>query len=315
MPNEHIEQNDPVSSQPDAATTPIDLAQAFKMLNQANRETAEEHVETTGDGGSGEPESNAPDAPEEQQVETGEGEGAVAVDDDEQSGDGGSGGPSDFIEPIDFDSRRQEILRGLQQQALSKVRQDFTNNGITPCSIEDLYQRDENTGRVTFKNPDDPTHDFASRAEAQQWVEAFNKQIESRFRQEVNKAQQELMNQNAPTLRLIAFAPKFNSMSKIEQEIMDDLIEGYAVKDNHGQVVGYNVNLDSAAAQAKRIAKRYQQQAPASKQSGQTAAKDNGSSGPALDMPTGTGKSADEAEPKNIGEALKMIDKQNRKGK
>lgn len=297
----------------DPATEPVDLAQAFKALNQANREATEPEVEeeTTSEGmersdGQGELGASEPS------VQT------TASDTSSSSGpgsDGGAsyGGSSDGIQAIDFDSRRQDILRGIQQQALSDVRREFKNNGIEYCTIESLYQRDENSGRVTFKNPDDPRNPFNSRAEAQAWVEAFNKQIDTRFRQEVNKKQQELVGDSAPTLRLISFAPKYQAMSQAEKEIMDDLIEGYGVRNRQGQIVGYNVDLDAVAAQAKRIAKRMKPaEAPAQQTQPQPAA-----SGPAMDMPTGSGTSNDMKEPKTIGEALKMFDAQqrNKKGK
>lgn len=295
----------------DPATEPVDLAQAFKMLNKNDREAAAEPVgqaeppepNVSGDEPGGNESSGEPGftAPEQQPAATGYDSAPTA------------GGSSDGIQAIDFDSRRQDILRGIQQQALSDVRREFKNNGIEYCTIESLYQRDENSGRVTFKNPDDPRNPFNSRAEAQAWVEAFNKQIDTRFRQEVNKKQQELVGGSAPTLRLISFAPKYQAMSQTEKEIMDDLIEGYGVRNRQGQIIGYNVDLDAVAAQAKRIAKRMKPaEAPAQQAQPQPA-----TSGPAMDMPTGSGTSNDMKEPKTIGEALKMFDAQqrNKKGK
>lgn len=295
----------------DPATEPVDLAQAFKMLNKNDGEAAAEPVEPAESSepngsedvaGSNESAGEQGFAAPEQQPSTTGHDGAPAA-----------GGSSDGIQAIDFDSRRQDILRGIQQQALSDVRKEFKNNGIEYCTIESLYQRDENSGRVTFKNPDDPRNPFNSRAEAQAWVEAFNKQIDTRFRQEVNKKQQELVGDSAPTLRLIAFAPKYQAMSQAEKEIMDDLIEGYGVRNRQGQIIGYNVDLDAVAAQAKRIAKRMKPaEAPAQQAQPQPAA-----SGPAMDMPTGSGTSNDMKEPKTLGEALKMFDAQqrNKKGK
>lgn len=300
----------------DPATEPVDLAQAFKIYNEANATPAEQPVET------GEPDepvvTSDPGEQGEGSPETPEGSngGAEAASiTADGAGDIGTGGSPDVIEPIDFDARRQEILRGIQGQAIQQVRQDFSKNNITPCTIEELYQRDEQTGKVTFKNPDDPTRDFASRAEAQQWVDAFNKQVEMRFRQEVNKKQQELVETSAPQLRLIAFAPKFEAMDKAAQDILDDLIEPYAVKDNSGNVVGYNVNLDAMAAQAVKIAKRFPSQ-PAADESEYSQETQEQASRPAVNLPTGNGKNPEETEPKSIGEALRMYDKQQReKGK
>ena len=295
--------NEPVSFG-DAATEPVDLAQAFKFLNQANREGAQQPVEEEAPS-AGVESSDGPGEPgvSEQPVQGATQDNSAPSGTRSESG-AGYGGSSDGIQAIDFDARRQEILRGVQQQALSDVRKEFRENGIEYCAIDQLWKKDEQTGRVTFQNPDDPRNPFTSRAEAQAWVDAFNKQIDARFRQEVNKKQQELMGNTAPTLRLISFAPKYQSMSQAEKDIMDDLLDGYGVKDRAGRIVGYNVDLDAVAAQAKRIAKRMAPKAP------ETAPEAPKSSGPAMDMPTGQGTRNDAKEPKTIGEALKMYDSQ-----
>lgn len=298
----------------DPATEPIDLAQAFKMFNQANREASEPQMAA---GEADEPtvsgagtEGAIGEDKRDNQVD------AAASSGELDAGDQDLGGSSDVVEAIDFDARRQDILRGIQRQALDLVRQDFNAQKINTCSIEDLYQRDEQNGRVTFKNPDDPTRDFASRAEAQQWVDAFNKQIQSRFRQEVNRKQQQLMAENAPTLRLISFIPKYEAMSPIEKGILDDLIDSYGVTNNRGEIIGYKCDLDAMAAQAKKIAQRIQPQVYQSQEAAKAGNGKEQVTEPALDMPTGAGKAAEKEEPKSIGEALKMYDKQQReKGK
>lgn len=309
-------QNPALNSDP--ATEPIDLAQAFKMYNQANREAANSNVaDNEPDENQGEPGESgvAPvGSGEEQALESGNESAAEPSGEPEDNSN--LGGSADVIEPIDINARKQEILKEIQRNAIAAVRQDFANNKITPCTIEDIYSRDESSGRVSFKNPDDPTRDFASRAEAQQWVDAFNKQIDSRFRQEVNKKQQELLNNSAPILRLIDFAPKFNALDKTTQDILDDLIEPYSIVDNAGNVIGFNADLDAALVQAKKIAKRFSSLAPSEQGQGEGAAPDPKQEGqasrPAMNLPTGKSKSVDEAEPKTIGEALKMYDKQQR---
>ena len=311
-------QNEKTPSFGDPATEPIDLAQAFKMVNQANRAAAEDNVDT----GNVDPETSAGEEPR------GSGDGDIGADENQEDtstepaagGDEGIGEPSNFVEPIDFNARKQEVLREIQQDAINLVRKDFADNQITPCTIEELYVRDENTGRVTFKNPDDPSREF-DREAAQKWVDAFNKQIEMRFRQEVNKKQQELVVERAPMLRVIEFAPKFEALDQTTKEILDDLIEPYAVTNRAGEVIGFNVNLDAALAQAQKIAKRFNTQQAntqntADNQKAEGNEPEKQGSRPAMNMPTGTGKSSDELEPKNIGEALKMYDKSNReKGK
>lgn len=309
------EQNQTPASLGDPATEPIDLAQAFKMYNQANAATTDSTVEVgeasqeTEPSDSGEGQQTGEPAPEGNQEDS-----SAVTGDAGSQGTGDLGGSTDVVEPIDFNSRRQEILREIQNQSISDVRKDFSDNKIIPCSIEDLYQRDEQTGMVSFKNPDNPRQDFSSRAEAQAWVDAFNKQIDSRFRQEINKRQRELLEEYAPKLRLIEFAPKFEKLDQQTKDVMDDLLTPYAVRDKRGDIIGFNVNLDAVAAQAQRIASRFAKSSanntvPVSNDKEASPA-NNGR--PAMNMPTGASSNASEVEPKTIGEALKMYDEQQR---
>ena len=297
----------------DPATEPIDLAQAFKMYNQANRAAAQEPV---ADEPAAEPapEGEAGGGIGEHYPADGQGETGVAAGDD-MGGGAGLDGSADVIEPVDYNPARETILRDIQQEALRNVRQKFSEQQIEMWSIEDLYERDENTGRVRFRNPDDPNRDFQSRYEAQQFVDAMNKQITQSFRTEVNKAQRELIQREAPKLRLIEFAPKYDAMDQVTKDIFDDMIEPYAVKDNGGNIIGFNVNLDSVHAQAAKIAKRVQQYAPQQQAQEEAGGKEKAAAkSPALDVKTGASLTG-EQEPKTIGEALKMYDSNKRKEK
>lgn len=197
-------------------------------------------------------------------------------------------------------------MKQVQNLALQAARKKFADNNIHEFSIDQLYEQDPNTGRVTFKNPDDPNNPFSSRADAQKWVDAMNKQILQAFRREVNEQQKEQMKSAAPTLRLLEFGPKYDAMDEKTQAVFNALAEPYAIKSN-GQVVGFSVDLNQLGNQAKQIAKMIpDQQQPAAGENQQEPPQKT----PPLDMKTGAGKSEDEKEPTTLGEALKMIDKQ-----
>jgi len=312
--NENTAENTAPITQGDAATEPIDLAQAFKVLNQINREAAQEPVETR------EPEEHGADDIEEGS-DSSEGEGSIVTE--PESGDGtGDDGSSIGIDAIDFNAQKQELLRGAQQRALQQVRKEFASDNIGYYSAAELTVQDEQTGQIRFRNPDvqderDPNYYFKSRAEMQQFIQAWNQGVDFEFRKAVNEKAREYVTELQPTARMIDFLPTWNAMDDATKAIFDDLLEGHEVRDANGKEIGFNVNLFAVAQQAERIAKRFNSnttvvqqqqdnQAPKSKQQ---------SSGPALDMPTGNGKSEDEKEPTNIGEALKMWDKKNKKGK
>lgn len=312
MPNAN--ENMAPMAQGDPATEPIDLASAFKMLNQANREAAQEPVEA------GEPDAGGAIGDDGGAPDAGGTVEGTASDGAGQAGDADDGGSSDGIEAIDFNAYKQQMLRDIQSNAANQVRKEFNDQNIGYYSVAELTIRDENTGQVRFRNPDvqderDPNYYFKSRAEMQQFVEAWNKGVDFEFRKAVNEKQRELMGQAAPTARLVDFLPKWQAMDEVTKGIFDDLLEGHEIRDANGKEIGFNVDLNAVAAQAARIAKRYSNVPQAQEQGAQGVSEPQRNTEPALDMKTGHGKSEDEKEPTNIGEALKMFDKKNKGGK
>lgn len=321
MSNEAIE-NQAVPAQPDAATTPIDLASAFKALNQANREAAEASVASSEDAtstgsdnvgeGSNEPEASIGDSSTGSTDSIGESDGS-----------GDDGGSTDFVNAIDFNAYKQGMLRDIQRNAQNQIRKEFNDQNIGYYSAAELTIRDEQSGKVRYRNPDvmderDPDYYFKSRSDMMNFIQAWNQGVDFEFRKAVNEKQQELLQQEAPKARLIDFMPKWNAMDETTKKVFDALLEGHEIRDANGNEIGFDVNLDSVAAQATKITSSFgvnatQQQA--SNDAGTNNSKAASSSGPALDMQTGNGKSADEKEPTNIGEALKMFDKKNKGGK
>ena len=308
MPNENVNETQ-------ASTEPVDIAQAFRMYNQAQRETAEEPVDAGED--TGEPEQGKPGLADTGDVApSAEGEEVPdAATDAEPEGDDDIGGSSGVVEPVDYSPAREQILRNIQNQAINDIRKEMREQQIELWSIKDIYEKDENTGRVTFHNPDDPNHPFASRAEAQSFVDAMNKEVENHFRNRVNQRQQELVQGAAPVFQVIEYSPVYNAMNDVEKQVFDSLVEPYAIRDNRGNVIGFNTNLQAAGNVARNIAKNFQSSQPA--QASQPEQKTNSpqqGSRPATDMPTGKSASVGgvEDEPKTLGEAIKMYDKMNR---
>lgn len=300
--------------QADAATEPIDLAQAFKMLNQANREATQESVET---GETVEPVDGDGSVP----IETGSVESGGTVTVEPSGGDGtGDDGSSDGIEAIDFNAQKQQLLREVQQDSITQVRKEFAEQNIGYYSVAELTVRDENTGQVRFRNPDvqderDPNYYFKSRLECQQFCTSWNQGVDFEYRKAVNEKQQELIQQQIPKVRMLDFLPRWNAMDENTKAVFDDLLQGHEIRDANGKEIGFNVDLNAVAAQAERIAKRFPGQVQQTQPTGEQAPASQGATGPALDMKTGNGKSDDEREPANIGEALKMYDKRNKGGK
>lgn len=186
----------------------------------------------------------------------------------------------------------------------------FKENGINQVTINDLYQRDDR-GRVTFTNPDDPDRPFSNRQEAQQWVDAYNSQVKQEWNKYAVEVRDRYMQDTMPAMRLMQFAPIYDSMDSKAQEIMDQIIEPYQVKDNSGMVIGFSCDLNAAKAQAEKLCSMFGEKPQAQQQIQQAPP-----SGPALDARTSGSSNPqnDVHEPKNLQDAFKMIKEQKKKG-
>lgn len=317
------EQAQAMAPEAPAKMEPVDMAQAFKMLNEAERRSAEEPV--------------APQVPVQQPgsadepggIEVGGGGdepdvGGVPAPVD-AGGSGDVGGPAVGIEAIDFDARKQAILKDIQQQAQKLVRDEFREGNIGYYSLNELRVQDESSGQVRFRNPDvdkndtrNPDYWFKSRPDAMAFVESWNKGVDEEWRKAVNRKQIELLNDVAPRIRVLDFAKAYNAMDDLTRNVFDTLVAPYEVTDKAGKPIGYNVDLNSMAAQARSIVTAIRKEQQASQQpqqqpqqARQPQAKQQGSA-PAVDMKSGNGRSADYKEPTTIGEALKIVDQRNR---
>ena len=221
---------------------PEDLASAFAALQRSRQEDADGDL---GDGGS----------------DLGDNEGElVDEDEDETLGDEGQdsdGGPGDAYAGADLQAVEQQLTQQVSQLAVRQAAAEFQKEGIRPITMNDLYRRDESTGRVVYQNPDDPTRPFSNRMEAQQWIDSFNSQLRQEIQTKARSINRELQKQVAPTRNLIRFVPRYEGMSQEAQEILDDLIEGSEVRNARGEVVGYTCDLDSMASRAERMAAKY----------------------------------------------------------
>ena len=330
MPNEQIDNiaapeqdvsSAPVDSAEAPAPSPTDLAEAFAQLRNTNTEAASDSVDTSGnnnepvgkhakpaaDNEGTEAEASAPVATDEQ----GTVEAPASTSTEQPATSENVGGSTASSEVTDYTPARQQLLQGINQQALQNVATRFRENGIRMWEIGDLYTKDEQTGRVSFKNPDDETRDFQSRKEAQDFCDTMNTQINRKFQSEVIEEQRKLLEQAKPTLNMVEFVPIYKGMSEVERSIFDELITPHAVRDATNNIVGFSTDLYAAASQAKSIASRFASQSESQPKA--KAAKKEETSGPATDLPAGTGDVASD-EPKDLSEAFAMLNKKKKEG-
>lgn len=284
----------------DDEAEPEDLAAAFGRLRQMDTDDAQADVE--GGGGADDEDAGDDDLADE--------EGDVAADDGGYEADGG---PAVYPDATRYQASQQAIVDQLNRQAVAQARRQFQKDGIREFTMDDVYERTQD-GRVVYRNPDDPNRPFASRMEAQQWIDSFNKQVQTALIRTATEIRDRNAKAAMPALRLLQFAPVYDVMDPRIREVFDDLISDYEVKNRAGKVVGYSCDLEKMALKASRLASKYNSSPRKAGGSGKVK-KSGPQKSPALDPKThGTAAgSKGDREPQTMEEAMLRLREINRR--
>ena len=284
----------------DDEAEPEDLAEAFGRLHQMDTGDAQADVE----GGDGADDEDA-------------GDGDISGEDGDLAADDGGyeadGGPAVYPDATRYQASQQAIVDQLNRQAVAQARRQFQKDGIREFTMDDVYERTQD-GRVVYRNPDDPNRPFASRMEAQQWIDSFNKQVSEALIKTATKIRDKNARAAMPALRLLQFAPVYDVMDPNIREVFDDLISDYEVKNRAGKVVGYSCDLEKMAMKASRLASKYNSSPRKAGGSGKVK-KSGPQKSPALDARThGTAAgSKGDREPQTMEEAMMRLREINRR--
>lgn len=278
---------------------------AFAALEQRNKKEPEE---TPADRG------GQPDAGESGQAEGTSGSDAEPVaqgqSDDAQLDDADTGGSSavdgaagETVSEFDYSDEEvsetiSSIESSIEDQAVSDVANAMkasgkirvTRDGKLGASINDpdIYTKDED-GVPTYINPETgrPFTGDNPRAQAKQWVDDYNAELEQAFNKIAQQRIDELEKEKEPIVRTLKFAETYKKLNDVQRDMLDSIIEDYEVKDEDGNAIGYSCDLDKALAQVDRqISKLTERGKALHPKQGKPAPTE-----PALDMPQSTGSS------------------------
>lgn len=296
------EEDEDSEDESDDEDEPGDLADAFSRLRSMDAEGAEGDVES-GDGADDDVEEETDDA---------DAGGDLAADDGGYVDDGGS---TELPDASQYVASQQAIVDQLNKQAVAQARRQFQKDGIREFTMDDVYERTQD-GRVIYHNPDDPNRPFSSRMEAQQWIDSFNKQVQTALIQTATQIRDKNAKAAMPALKLLQFAPVYDVMDPAIREVFDDLISDYEVKNRAGKVVGYNCDLEKMAMKASRLAKKYNN-SPRKQSTNAKIGKQKARKSPALDAKSrGSSRSAKtDDEPQTMEEAMKRLNEINRRNR
>ena len=303
----------------DEASTIDSWEAAFAALEQRNKKEPEE---TPAD------RDGQLDAGESGQTEGTSGSDAEAVaqgqsDDAQLDGtDTGGSGAADgtageAVSEFDYSAEEvnetiSSIESSIEDQAVSDVANAMkasgkirvTRDGKLGASINDpdIYTKDED-GVPTYINPETgrPFTGDNPRAQAKQWVDDYNAELEQAFNKIAKQRIDELKKENEPIVRTLKFAETYKKLNDVQRDMLDSLIEDYEVKDEDGNAIGYSCDLDKALAQVNRQIAKLTERGKALHPKQEKPAPTE----PALDMPQSTGSSENKPPQfKSLAEAM-----------
>ena len=225
------------------------------------------------------------------------------------------GVPGRIVKMGDQKIPREDMDQVHLPDPVSNDIRELQKDNIREFTMDDIYERTQD-GRVIYHNPDDPNRSFSSRMEAQQWIDSFNKQVQSALIQTATQIRDKNAKAAMPALRLLQFAPVYDVMDPAIREVFDDLISDYEVKNRSGKVVGYSCDLEKMAMKAARLAKKYNN-SPRKRSANAKMGKQKARKSPALDM-KGKGSARNSKandEPQTIEEAMKRLNEINRRNR
>lgn len=292
---------------------------AFAALEQRNKKEPEETpADRDGQpdaGGSGEAEgtsgSDAEPMAEGQsndaQLDGTDAGGSSAVD----------GAAGETVSEFDYSAEEvnetiSSIESSIEDQAVSDVANAMkasgkirvTRDGKLGASINDpdIYTKDED-GVPTYINPETgrPFTGDNPRAQAKQWVDDYNAELEQAFNKIAKQRIDELKKESEPIVRTLKFAETYKKLNDVQRDMLDSLIEDYEVKDEDGNAIGYSCDLDKALAQVNRQISKLTERGKALHPKQEKPAPTE----PALDMPQSTGSSENKPPQfKSLAEAM-----------
>ena len=212
----------------------------------------------------------------------------------------------------EIESSKRDYQSRARERAIEYVRDAYVKQGVrnqngrlgATISDPDICKKDER-GVTRYYNPD-TGREFSGdnpRHQAQQWVEAYNQELQRQFNEGCAQMEQKYYEEYAPAIRVLEFAPKYDRLDEVRRGMLDDLIEDYEVHDEHGDLIGYSCDLDKALGVVEKQIKRL---------SGIASSRKPAES-PALDLKSSQKTATDKPEKKeykSIAEAMADIEDQ-----
>lgn len=202
------------------------------------------------------------------------------------------------------DQVNERVIQDVAKMYVERGARNTNGNLGATINDEDVCKRDRD-GVPRFYNPE-TGREFTGpnpRKEAQEWVDAYNKELADSFNKTCADYAAKLMAQEEGKLAILEFAPTYKSLDPIRRDMLDSIIEDYEVLDDNGEIMAYSCDLNKALAAVNRQVSMIQARYAKAQGGTQAAAP----SGPALDTPSTSPQQGGDSKPpefKSIAEAM-----------
>jgi hypothetical protein len=306
----------PAIETPPAPTT---LDGAFESLNKKQPETSESPLGTNTQGGTEPASTGLTEPPAAIQAEDGTGNqtiGEPPANIEVSSPDTTEQGSQEPEQEVNIPALTKTLQTQALNEAKAQIAKEMTDAGVRKLTITDLYERDEKTGAVSWRNIHEADKTYADEFQAHQALDYFNKQIDDTYKQRVLEKANEFYAQATPYIELEKFRPKFNKLDQVRQQLVADIVAPYAIVGANDTVVGYSCDLNAALMQAENLFKGLgalaQQGLQGSTSPTEGSPQAEPPTTPALDLKGSHGSTnAPDAKPQTLDEHIAALTKKN----
>ena len=206
------------------------------------------------------------------------------------------------------DAYETDVIKGVREQVINEILKSFVDNGekrqsngMLGRSVNDPEIRKvDSDGTVSYFNPETGRRFNGDnpRRQAQEWCDDYNRELADKFNSMCSKREAELMGEYRPRIETLKFKPVYEALDPVRQQMFDNAIQDYEIKDSDGDVIGYSCNLQGMLNMVNRQVAAIQRYA--SSQRGEPTS-------PSLDMKGTSGANAPKKRvPTSLAEAFEM---------
>lgn len=254
--------------------------------------------------GDGDAPEGLPGGPDTLGGEDGRGDGLGAVVDNDGA-----------WSPEQVESYRKEIVDEATNRAIEAVANAYIKKGArntdgrlgATINDPDICKRDDD-GVPHFYNPE-TGREFTGdnpRRQAQEWCDDYNRALKDAFNDTCDQYAKKLVKEREAEVALVEFESTYDSLDDVRRDMLDSLLENYEIKDEHGEVVGFDCDLNAMLRAVNRTFEKMQGRIRAAKaDAGGGTQQQAPASAPALDMKSSPASApADGKEVKSLADAL-----------